>query len=146
MGLHDCNSAKQKCRNGNVENKQRNATSRHTINNFGFGESIANDDEAEDREDGCDDGVHGTRENSEWRMANKEGFDPLAFSCIVIHLPFAIFLEPGMTLPILLLESGNGICLLQRQSNIIQTVQQTMLAEGIDLKPDHTAIGTAYFL
>src|SRR5690606_29217748 len=49
--------------------------------------------------------------------------------------------QPGLGLTMLFLEGPDGIGVLQRQADIIQTVEQAVLAERIDLEAVDLAVG-----
>src|SRR5690606_3739641 len=49
--------------------------------------------------------------------------------------------EPGALLPPFLLEGRNGVLVLQGQADVVQTVEQDVLARGLDLEGDDRAVG-----
>src|SRR4051794_9099396 len=54
--------------------------------------------------------------------------------------------EPGLGELVLLLEAVDELALLEREANIVEAVQQAVLAEGIDVEADAAAIGTGDLL
>src|ERR1700719_2008195 len=49
--------------------------------------------------------------------------------------------EPGLAEPALFFERGDSSGLLQGQPNVVEPVQQALLAEGIDVELDDAAVG-----
>src|SRR5262245_40636867 len=54
--------------------------------------------------------------------------------------------HPGPRLAVTRLEAVDGGRLLQRQADVVEPVQQAMLAEGIDVEADEPAVGAGDLL
>src|SRR5258708_35971689 len=67
-------------------------------------------------------------------------FDPMTYPCFAV-CGRRLRPEPGLAEPVLFLERGDIAGLLQGEPDVIEPVQQAVLAEGIELEFDHTAIG-----